>query len=40
VIKIASIVLARDGVLITRNATDFRKIDGLRIEDWSVETEK
>jgi tRNA(fMet)-specific endonuclease VapC len=35
--KIAAIVLAFDAVLITRNFVDFRKVTGLRIEDWSIE---
>lgn len=34
-LKIASIVLASKGVLVTRNKTDFRKIPGLQIEDWT-----
>jgi tRNA(fMet)-specific endonuclease VapC len=37
-IKIASIVLAHDAVLVSRNTADFRKIPGLRIEDWSSES--
>jgi tRNA(fMet)-specific endonuclease VapC len=39
-IKIAAIVIAREGVLVTRNTADFRKVDGLRIEDWSIDSEK
>jgi len=37
-LKIASITLARDAVLITRNAIDFRQVLELRIEDWSGPT--
>ena len=33
-LKIASIVLANDATLLTRNANDFSRIPGLRIEDW------
>lgn len=33
---IASIVLANNGVLITRNTKEFSRIDGLKIEDWTV----
>jgi tRNA(fMet)-specific endonuclease VapC len=33
-LKIASIALASDATLLTRNATDFRRIPGLRVEDW------
>lgn len=37
-VKIASIVLAHDALLVTRNTADFRRIEGLRIEDWSIES--
>jgi tRNA(fMet)-specific endonuclease VapC len=33
--KIASIVLANDAVLVTRNKVDFGRIKDLRTEDWS-----
>jgi tRNA(fMet)-specific endonuclease VapC len=35
-LKIAAIALANDATLLTRNLSDFRKIPGLRIEDWTV----
>ncbi len=35
-LKIASIALANDATVLTRNSKDFGKIPGLRIEDWSV----
>jgi tRNA(fMet)-specific endonuclease VapC len=33
-LKIASISLANDAVLLTRNTNDFQKVPGLRIQDW------
>ena len=33
-LKIASIALASDATLLTRNTNDFKRISGLRIEDW------
>ena len=33
-IKIASIALANDAILLTRNLNDFQKVPGLRVADW------
>ena len=35
-LKIASIVLRHDALLLTRNAKDFRKVPGLKFEDWTT----
>jgi tRNA(fMet)-specific endonuclease VapC len=35
-LKIAAIVLARDATLLTRNTADFRKVPGLKFEDWTA----
>ncbi|WP_155745759.1 type II toxin-antitoxin system VapC family toxin [Scytonema sp. UIC 10036] len=34
-LRIASIVIANKGILLTRNLRDFEKVPGLNIEDWS-----
>lgn len=35
-LKIASIALAQDATLLSRNVTDFQKVPGLRVEDWTA----
>ena len=35
-LRIASIVLANQGVLLTKNIRDFRSVPNLIIEDWSI----
>ncbi len=34
-LKIASIALATDATLLTRNSSDFNRVPNLRIKDWS-----
>ena len=34
-LKIAAVTLAHSGLLLSRNVDDFRKITGLRVEDWT-----
>jgi tRNA(fMet)-specific endonuclease VapC len=33
-LKIASIALANDATLLSRNVGDFQKVPGLRVDDW------
>jgi len=35
-LKIASIALTNDAIVLTRNTIDFGKVNGLRTEDWSM----
>jgi tRNA(fMet)-specific endonuclease VapC len=35
-LRIASIVLANDMTLLTRNTVDFERVPGLRLEDWTT----
>ncbi|MBD2307494.1 type II toxin-antitoxin system VapC family toxin [Chroococcidiopsis sp. FACHB-1243] len=35
-LRIASIVIAHDGILLTRNLQDFQKVPNLMIQDWSI----
>lgn len=34
-LKIAAITLSLDGTLLSRNLGDFKKVTGLRVEDWT-----
>ncbi|MCI0536524.1 MAG: type II toxin-antitoxin system VapC family toxin [Verrucomicrobiales bacterium] len=35
-LRIAAITIAQDDLLLSKNLTDFRKVPGLRVEDWTV----
>lgn len=34
--QIAAIAVAHDLTVVTNNVSEFRRVDGLRVEDWSV----
>lgn len=36
-LKIAAIVIANDATILSRNLMDFRKIPGLKVEDWTAQ---
>ncbi len=36
-LRIASIVISNDGILVTRNQRDFSRIPSLQFEDWTTE---
>ena len=35
-LKIAAITIANDGLLLTRNLSDFKGVPGLKVEDWTT----
>jgi tRNA(fMet)-specific endonuclease VapC len=35
-LRIASIALAQNGIVVTRNRKDFEQVSNLKIEDWSL----
>lgn len=35
-LRIAAITIAQHGLLLSKNLTDFRKVPGLRVKDWTV----
>jgi tRNA(fMet)-specific endonuclease VapC len=35
-LRIAAIVMANDGILVTRNRRDFEKVPNLSITDWTI----
>jgi len=38
-LKIAAITLVHDATLVSRNLADFRKVPGLKVEDWTTQTD-
>jgi tRNA(fMet)-specific endonuclease VapC len=39
-LRIAAIVLSTDATLLSRNLVDFRRVPGLKVEDWTIDFEK
>ena len=38
-LRIASIVMSKGAILLSRNLTDFAKVPGLRVEDWLLQSQ-
>ena len=36
-LRIAAVVISKNGILVTRNQRDFVRVPGLRWEDWTIE---
>jgi tRNA(fMet)-specific endonuclease VapC len=34
---IAAIVLAHNGILVTHNSDEFKRVAGLKLEDWTID---
>jgi tRNA(fMet)-specific endonuclease VapC len=39
-LRIAAIAVSRDATLLSRNLIDFRRVPGLKVEDWTLEYQK
>ena len=35
-VRIAAIVLTHEATLLTKNSSDFRKVPGLKVSDWTL----
>jgi len=35
-LKIAAIAIEKDALLVSRNLRDFKRVPGLRVEDWTI----
>ena len=38
-LKIAAIVITHDATLLTKNLSDFHKVPGLKVADWTLSVE-
>jgi tRNA(fMet)-specific endonuclease VapC len=37
-LKVAAVALANNALFVSRNLSDFRRVPGLRVEDWTQPT--